>query len=167
MNITAETARTTITIKGATFIAPEPYVEGAVLTANEAAAMNQLLHENLRNNFSKKVEVALEAVNGAVGDLDMDDLQKQFNDYAEGYEFGVRRAGAKVSVDPVERELYKLAAQLLRKALKSKNVDVKTVSEEKFDELVAGVIERTPALREEAVLKVEAAKRLATISVEA
>ena len=167
MNITQETPRAEITIKGGTFLAPEPYAEGHVLTANEASAMNQLLHENLRNNFAKKVELALEEVSGKVADLDMETLQAAFDEYAQGYEFGVRKASTRTAVDPVERELYKIAGALVRKALRSKGVDLKTVSEEQFDTFVESAIAARPQLRDEAVAAVESKKRIAAISIEA
>ena len=45
-----------IIIQGVTFNVPTPYAEGHVLATNEASALNQLLHENLRNNFASKVK---------------------------------------------------------------------------------------------------------------
>jgi hypothetical protein len=47
-----------ITISGHSFNVPVRYEEGHELTAGEASALNQTYHENLRNNFAKKVKDA-------------------------------------------------------------------------------------------------------------
>lgn len=136
MNITPDTPRAEITIQGATFQAPEPFEEGHQLNENEAAALNQLLHENLRNNFASKVKDALGEVQGKVDDLDMTALQSEFDKYAEGYEFGVRRTGVRVPKDPVQHEAVKIAGALVRKALAKNKIKVAELPEGKFDELV-------------------------------
>lgn len=165
MQIDENTPRSEITIGGATFSAPEPYTEGHTLTENEASAFNQLLHENLRNNFASKVKAALEAVNGAVDQLDMEGLQSAFDEYAAGYEFGARRTGTRVSVDPVLREASKMAKDLIRKALKQQKIAEKDLPEGKMDELISQTLERRPAIMDLAREKVESAKKLASLGV--
>jgi hypothetical protein len=47
-----------VTIAGEVFKIDTPYTEGHTCTAGEASALNQVRHENLRNNFAKKVKDA-------------------------------------------------------------------------------------------------------------
>src|SRR5262245_42373901 len=82
-----------ITIKGTVFRVPIRYAAGHVLTEGEAGALNQTLHENLRNNFAKKV------ADGQEAGLPVDTLQQQLDDYAAEYQFGARAGG--VRGDPV------------------------------------------------------------------
>lgn len=100
----------TITVAGREFTAPVPYSAGHVLTDNEAAALNQTFHENLRNNFAKK------AKDGGT--------QADFDEYASTYSFGARRAGGPRSVgDPVLAEAIRLATADIKAALKAKGRD--------------------------------------------
>ena len=96
-----------ITIAGSVFNVPVRYEEGHELTANEAAALNQTFHENLRNNFAKRVDSRKEN-----GELDSDvkeELQSELDSYADEYEFGGPRGGA--VRDPVMSEAMKMAAK--------------------------------------------------------
>ena len=92
-----------ITIAGKIFSAPLRYEEGHELNANEAAALNQTYHENLRNNFANKVKEAAEN-----GDYDQIAMQRQFAEYAEAYQFGLRIGGGAVR-DPVMSEALRMA----------------------------------------------------------
>src|SRR6476646_11844528 len=73
-----------ITIQGQVFRVPLRYAAGHTLTEGEASALNQTLHENLRNNFAKKVNEGTEA------GVPKETLQQQLDDYANDYQFGVR-----------------------------------------------------------------------------
>jgi hypothetical protein len=139
MKVSKKTPKTDITVQGIALAAPMPYAEGHVLTPNEAAAVNQLLHENLRNNFANVVKKAKEA-----GNVDQAALQAEFDKYIEGYEFGVRRTGTGGTriVDPVEREANKIAKTKVKEALRAKNIKLDTVAKEKFDALVAQLSSR-------------------------
>jgi glucuronate isomerase len=106
-----------ITIQGQTFRVPLRYAAGHVLKENEAGALNQTLHENLRNNFAKKVAEGLEANTG------MEVLQQQLDDYAAEYEFGVRGGGGGPR-DPVRTLAMNVARDLIRRTLKSKGIDL-------------------------------------------
>src|SRR6516225_3234346 len=120
----------TLTIQGHTFTAPLRYEEGHELTANEASALNQTFHENLRNNFAKKVS---DALNGRerLDDDELSDLQGQFDTYAEGYEFGVRTGGGAVR-DPVMSEAMRIARDKIFEHLKRKGVKRKDVEASKI-----------------------------------
>ena len=100
-----------ITIAGKQFTAPLRYEEGHELNANEAAALNQTYHENLRNNFAGRVKEAVES-----GAFDQTEMQKTFNEYAEAYQFG-QRIGGGVTRDPVMSEAMRMAKVKVRDKL--------------------------------------------------
>lgn len=126
-----------VRIQDTLFLILKPYSEGYQLKANEASAMNQLLAENIRNNFAGTVKVAkakaggwddarieaakAEQLNAFVATQNLSDeavaeLQEQLDEYVSSYEFGLRtgRAGK----TPFEREVETVARadldQLLR-----------------------------------------------------
>jgi len=107
-----------ITIQGQTFRVPLRYKEGDVLKANEAGALNQTYHENLRNNFASKVRDGLEA------NVTLEVLQQQLDDYANDYQFGVRTGGGGFRGDPVMTLAMNIARELVRNAIKAKGLDV-------------------------------------------
>lgn len=103
-----------ITIAGHSFNVPVRYEEGHELTAGEASALNQTYHENIRNNFAKKVKDA-----GATADLAA--LQAELDAYAEQYQFGVRAAGTGgVTRDPVMSEAMRIAVKQIKDLIKAK-----------------------------------------------
>lgn len=106
-----------ITIQGQAFKVPLRYKEGDVLKANEAGALNQTLHENLRNNFAKKVSDGIEA------GVPIETLQQQLDDYANDYQFGVRTGGGGYRGDPVMTLAMNLARELVRRAIKSRGLN--------------------------------------------
>lgn len=149
-----------ITIAGETFTAPTPYAEGHTLDANEASALNQLLHENLRNNFAKKVKDAKEA-----GTFDLAAFQAQFDQYADGYKFGVRTGGGGGrTTDPVKREAMEIAVETVKLKLKAKG---KTIGPKgnytmaQVREAAGRYLEAHPEIMDEARARVEEAKERA------
>jgi hypothetical protein len=135
-----------ITIQGISFTIPAPYFAGYVVTAAEAAALNQTYAENLRNNFAKSVKAAAEAD----AQVDVETLQAQLTEYAATYEFQGRRRSVATPVDPVAREAYKIAKQAVVEALQKRSIKVKDLPEGKLDALIAGLIEKNPDITEEA-----------------
>jgi len=106
-----------ITIQGQTFRVPIRYAAGHVLTDGEAGALNQTLHENLRNNFAKKVSEGQEA------GVPNETLQQQLDDYANDYQFGVRTGGGGFRGDPVMTLAMGIAREMVRAAIKQKGLD--------------------------------------------
>jgi len=106
-----------ITIQGTTFRVPIRYAAGHVLTDGEAGALNQTLHENLRNNFAKKVSEGQDA------GVPMETLQQQLDDYANDYQFGVRTGGGGFRGDPVMTLAMNIAREMVRAAIKQKGLD--------------------------------------------
>jgi hypothetical protein len=106
-----------ITIQGTVFKVPIRYAAGHTLTDGEASALNQTLHENLRNNMAKKV------AEGQDAGLPTETIQQQVDDYANDYQFGVRTGGGGFRGDPVMTLAMNIAREVVRNAIKVKNLD--------------------------------------------
>ncbi len=163
-----------ITIQGHTFLAPIKYAEGHVLTANEAGALNQTYHENLRNNFASSVRNRVAELYGtkdedgkvvsvpedaSLDDGQLADLQAEFDKYAAEYEFGARRSGgARAPADPVEREALNLAKAAVKAALKAKNIKAEV---EAINEAAKRLVDTNPQFKETAKRRVEEQQAIA------
>lgn len=91
----------TIRIQQHEFSFPERYSAGHVLTDGEAAGLNQMLAENVRNNVSHWVIKALNYLDVTVLPVQTHShLQRRIAEYAEAYQF-TRRNRARVST-PIE-----------------------------------------------------------------
>lgn len=161
-----------LTIQGLVFKAPQPYGEGHVLTAVEASVLNQTFAENLRNNFAPKIKSAIEDYAKAQGvevdsvtvdQLDKAALDVVFDNYSKEYTFGVRRGGR--ILDPVEKELRGMAEEIVRNALKAKGYKLNSIDGDKMEELISGVIEARPELRQEAERRVAAVRAAADVEL--
>lgn len=152
---TAADASPTLTIQGLIFPLRTPYAEGHPLLANEAAALNNLRGENLRNNFAARIKALLQPKDGPerlAADLTDDEKAKLLADfvaYDESYTLSGKRT-AKAPIDPVEREATKIAKEQVEAALRRKNIDKKSLTEGQFDNYVAQLLDRNPAIRDEA-----------------
>lgn len=105
-----------ITIQGQVFRVPIRYAAGHQLSEGEAGALNQTYHENLRNNFAKKVSEGVEA------GLPVETLQQQLDDYAIEYQFGTRTGGG-TRGDPVMTFAMNVARELIRNVIKAKGMN--------------------------------------------
>lgn len=157
--ITADTARRAATIQGLEIQVPTPFVEGHPLTTNEAAAMNQLFIENIRNNNARHVQAAEKDSTREV--MTVGELQGIVDAYAAEYEFGIRSVGGtRVVRDPVENRTRKIALAKLDAALKSKGFTRKAVIEkfgpEKIEEYLAALLEKNPGIAKEAARQIKA-----------
>lgn len=130
-----------ITIAGHAFNVPARYEEGHELTAGEASALNQTYHENLRNNFAKKVKDA-----GATADLTA--LQAELDAYAEAYAFGVRAAGAGTGAtrDPVMSEALRLAKKQIGELIKAKGGKVSQYPADQITAAAKKLLDKDPAI---------------------
>ena len=106
-----------ITIQETPFRVPMRYQAGHQLNDREAMALNQALHENLRNIWAPKVKKGLE--NGETPET----LQAQFDEYAQSYEFGRRRTRRSGGPDPVPAIALTMAKDIVRRAVKEKGLD--------------------------------------------
>lgn len=111
-----------ITIQGHSFEVPaDPgIVAGAVLDENMAHSLQQTRLENIRNNMAARIKKML----GEATELTAEQAQEaqvKVNEYAQEYKFGVRGAsGPRVVRDPVEREMQRLAKEVITKAYRAK-----------------------------------------------
>lgn len=171
MKLDDNTKYGTVKIQGVDFEVPQPYVAGTrELTEGEASQLNQVLAENLRNNFASTVDKAQEdaakangvEVTAVTNDmLDLGALNKAFEDYCDTYEFGVRRGGAPRITDPIEREAMDMATAAVREAIKKQGIKLADVPAEKIRDLSTKLLAKNPAIREEAKRRVEATRGIA------
>lgn len=156
-----------ITIAGVEFTIADRYAEGHVLNANEASALNQTFHENIGNNFRKRVKETI-GDDGSITQDQVNELQSAIDEYSTSYQFGVRLGGgggSAVRRDPVEAEAYRIARSRIADSLKAQGRKLKDVDEEKLEAAIATVLEKNPAITEQAREIVEARKGAAQISI--
>lgn len=132
----------TVTIQGSQFTIPAPFMAGHVVNDNQAAALNQLFAENIRNNFASKMKSAKEKGEPIPGQTELDR-------YAASYEFGVRATPA-AKLSPVEREARAIAAAEVDRLLKAQSIAKKSLPEGKYDELIDRLLAKYPAIMEQA-----------------
>lgn len=137
------TPRAELTIAGMKLSAIAPYDAGHEVTDEEASVLNQTLRENLRNNFAGKLEAMKEAAAKEGKAVTPEEVQAEFDKYMAEYSFGVRKAGGGAPrLDPVEREVRKIARKQLTEALKKKGYTIKEVPEDQFESWLAELIKR-------------------------
>lgn len=154
-----------ITIQGLEFTVPVRYSEGHTLTEGEASALNQVFHENLRNNFAARIKKLKEA-NGEA--IDVEALQSDLNAYAEAYQFGVRTAGGPRTVaDPVKREAIALAKVAIKAALAKKGKSLKDAGgNEWLAKAAEEAVATRPVFMEQAKARLDQLKDLAADALE-
>jgi len=154
-----------ITIQGITFNVPDRYTEGHVLTANEASALNQTYHENLRNNFAKQVK-DVKGDAEEISDSDLADLQAKLDAYAESYVFGVRSAsGPRAPADPVGKEAFSIAREAVKAAIRKKGLNPTNFEAKQIAELAQKALDAN-TVRFTAMAKQRIAEREAIASEE-
>lgn len=156
MNITPETPRNEVTMAGAVFLVPAPFVPGHVCTDGEASALNQVLAENVRNNLVGRAKREPEE-----GEAPFIITQEAVDEYVADYEFGVRRGGTReAALPPEEREARKIASEKVRAALQKAGIKISTVDKDKMDQLVLQAIEKYPEIKKEAERRVKNAAKI-------
>jgi len=151
--ITPDTPRRDITVRGAILSTPTPYFEGHTLEVNEAGVMNQTWCENLRNNFAPMVEKFYSDVGAWDKETDkatrqltpseVNALQQDFDKYVDGYEFGVR-TGGRAPLDPVMAQAIQLAELQVKKAIKAKGLSISEIGREKIRSLCEEAVQKNP-----------------------
>jgi len=159
-----------ITIQGTIFSVPHRYVAGPIeLSEGEAHALQQVLAENIRNNFATQMkkradEIAEAEKNGT--DVPAPLGQADLDAYSAEYQFGIRTGGG-IILDPVGAEERRLVVAAIKTALAAKGQTWKGKTEEEQEALVARVIEsgrfRPDA---EAVVAAKAAAKKAAAALE-
>lgn len=128
VEFTNKTARKDITIKKATYSIPTPFTEGHVCTANEANALNQLLAENCRNNFSSRFKEDAPVP-----------TQKEFDAYVAQYQFGVRSVA---TTDPVEKQMRKMVEAKFLAMLKARGQTKSILSSDEYKNAIDAAVEK-------------------------
>lgn len=123
-----ETARKQIVIKKVEYSIAQPFAEGHVCTANEANALNQLLVENCRNNFSSRIKDDAPAP-----------AQEDFDNYVAAYQFGVRSVSTS---DPIEKEMRKIVENKLKAMLERAGKSKSSLTAEEYKNAVDAALEK-------------------------
>ncbi len=157
MHYDSNTPRAKVTIEGIELIAIAPFAEGHVVSATEAAVLNQTLRENLRNNTATAIKKA--KADGA----DDQKLQALLDEYTTGYLFGVRKTGTGTtakSLDPVSREARKIARDRVHAAIKAKGFKLKEVPADQVAGYVEALLAKDPSIMEAAKQIVATSKQV-------
>lgn len=150
-----------LTIQGLKFQIAAPYAKGHLLSEQEAAALNQLFSENIRNNCANLVKEAKDAAgDSSLSDAALDELGTKIDDYASKYTFAGKRQ-SRTPVDPIARMIERLAREAVTEAARAKGHKVKEWPDGKMEKLVEMYIAKYPAITEEAKRRIEAQKTLA------
>ncbi len=144
------------------FPCPEPFAEGHVCKPNEASALNQLLAENSRNNFSGEVAKTRETWEKDENDQpiipeDITELVAAYSAHVLAYEFGLRTGGGRTG-DPVKTLARQICRQKLLAAQKAKGVKLSDIPKEALAKAVDAALERNPHIMDIAKAQIEAAK---------
>lgn len=103
-----------VTIAGKSFFLRSPFSEGHPLTAGEAQQLNQVRHENVRNNCAKMVKEW-------TGDAA--ELNAKVDKYDAEYVFALREASeGRAPSDPITTEARQLARLAIKGALEAQGV---------------------------------------------
>lgn len=165
-----ETATKQITVQGLTAVVLAPYAEGHVVTEAEAAALNQVRAENIRNNTARMVKAAIKEaeVEDAEGlsEEKVTELLQAIETYDKEYEFNMASVGGgRTPTDPVEVEAKKIAKQLINAQLKEQGKKVGDVDKDKYAAAVATVAARED-IRQRAAEAIDARKAAAETALE-
>jgi hypothetical protein len=161
---------TSITCNGLIFHVTQPYEEGQEIKANEAAALNQLRCENLRNNFAPTVAKAktnydVEDANELPDEVKAE-LQEAFEQADEEYEFYKHTRSTRLPKDPVAAEAMNMARDLVKDMLAKQGYSIagkeNGIGKERYNSLVQSILDHEvhgKNLREKAKLMVDLANQ--------
>ncbi len=163
----ASVPRKEVTIAGLRVQAPLPYTPGHVLTEGEAAALNQVYIENVRNSMAAQMTKAKEELQAGTT-FDLAAWEPKIQEYFQNYQFGTRNSttSVKATMDPVEREALSMARSTIAAAIKQQGYSLKAVGEEKIMELAKQLLEKNPAFREQAKQVVESRRAVGKLSLD-
>jgi len=157
---------TALKIQGMIFPFSPRYAEGHVLSNEEAKVMNQTLGENLRNNFASRIRAAVTEIEKATpaGEAarsftaeELEKFQTDFTAYQSTYIFKAPRQGPG-PLDPIEREMQKIAKNIILSALETNRTKVSTLPEGQMAAWIKTLCAEKPEIREEAMRRVEVTK---------
>lgn len=145
-----------LTIQGMKFEFEDRYAEGYVLNTGEARALNNLLRENLRNNFSSKLRTARE--NG----LPDETIREMFASYARTYNF-TAVSGELNNVTKLERMMRDMAKQVVEATAAKAGKSTKSFNDDQWDVAIAMVLRNRPDIRAEAERQLDQMAKLADV----
>lgn len=133
------------------FVVAQPFVEGHVVTADEAKALNQIRAENIGNNFRARVQAHIENLEGAMTEPD---LRAAFDKYDQEYVLrGASPGTGRAQLSPLEREARRIAKLMVVKQLAAPSEKYpsgrkqKDVDPEAFEAQVARFAEHEQVLK--------------------
>ena len=132
-----------ITVQGVAVTVSAPYVEGAVMTAAEALALNQVRAENIGNNVRKAITAMIEAAGGkeAVNADVIAAAQKLVAEKDAVYIFSLASVGGgRESLDPLTKECRAVARAFLTGKLKEAGTTQKAYDAEKGEDAFASKV---------------------------
>ncbi len=144
------------------FEVSDPYSAGSVLTEGEAAALNALRAENIRNNCMGWVSAEREGL--PAGELLSSDvlstLQARFTDYDSTYTFGARRQNKRLGL--IEAEVERVATEFCRGQARGQGRELSDLELQEMLLQVQGLQE----VQEEARRRVAERERVVAASLE-
>jgi len=158
MQFNKETPVRNFVIQDHSFQIPAPFNEGHTCTASEAGVLNQTLAENVRNNLAKRVKESLDK-----GEFDQTKMQAEIDQYLEEYEFGQRRGRG--PTDPVEREAFSIARDIVKNALREQGIKLADVDTADLNELTQQTVDANPAITKEAESRVKKRNEIGNVSL--
>lgn len=127
-----------ITVAGHIFEVAQPYAAGTHdLSEGEAAALNQVRAENIRNNMASRVKAAMK--DAPEGTPLPAELVEEFAAYERDYAFAIRQPGQVRETDPIAVEARKIARATLAAAIKAAGKSRKDYTDEQFENLLSAV----------------------------
>jgi len=153
MDFNKETPTGSVTIQTKTFTVYKPFAEGHPCNGPEAGVLNQIIAENLRNNFASIVKKAIDD-----GSFDQAKMQAKLDEYFESYNFGERRGRG--PADPVERETLNIAKDIVKSALREKGHKLADVATEDINRLAEKLAAEQPEITKEAKRRVDQRSKL-------
>lgn len=152
-----------ITIQGQLFNVPLPFAAGHVLTAGQAATLNQTYHEGIRNNLAKKAKE---------GTLTQEDVDA----YAEEYKDSIGdRSGGGGPQNPILTKAMNIARAKVKQRLKELigqpgsayyGRKISDFTAEAITSAAKAIIEKDPSIMETAREQVELERKHAASAIQ-
>jgi hypothetical protein len=123
--VNASLARLPLKINGVALTSPSAFAAGHTLTENEAKYLNRQVTTSVANPIPARIKEGAEGYK----DLSAEQLQAKFDELYAAYELGAAtRTGAPGEpVDPVERNLHRMAVDWVNGRLKAKGRNINEV----------------------------------------
>lgn len=125
-----------LSVLGVSTTIQNPYAEGYVLNAAEAAVLFQTLRENISNGIRKAV-AALRSADETFTAEAAASAKALIDEYAASYSFaGARKRGPSKAIDPLAAEVNSMAKAHVTSKIKEKGLKLAEYDKAKFASLV-------------------------------